>query len=85
MSRTAVTAAGRPVAREGRRRVAALAGAVGLLGALAVVLPSVASAGTTLGASAAESGRYFGTAVAANKLGDSTYVGILNREFDMVT
>ncbi|TQM78337.1 endo-1,4-beta-xylanase [Saccharothrix saharensis] len=85
MSRTAVTAAGRPVARGGPRRVAALAGAVGLLGALAVVLPSVASAGTTLAASAAESGRYFGTAVAANKLGDSTYVGILNREFDMVT
>ncbi|MEV1122136.1 endo-1,4-beta-xylanase, partial [Actinosynnema sp. NPDC049800] len=85
MSRTAVTEAGRPVARGGPRRVAALAGAVGLIGALAVVLPSVASAGTTLGASAAESGRYFGTAVAADKLGDSTYVGILNREFDMVT
>ncbi|WP_306751001.1 endo-1,4-beta-xylanase, partial [Saccharothrix yanglingensis] len=30
-------------------------------------------------------GRYFGTAVAANKLSDSTYVNILNREFDMVT
>ncbi|MBY8852358.1 endo-1,4-beta-xylanase, partial [Saccharothrix sp. MB29] len=43
------------------------------------------SAGTTLGASAAEKGRYFGTAVAANKLSDSTYVNILNREFDMVT
>ncbi|MBB5800370.1 endo-1,4-beta-xylanase [Saccharothrix ecbatanensis] len=85
MSRNAVTVAGRPVARVGPRRVAALAGAVGLLGALAVVLPSVASAGTTLGASAAESGRYFGTAVAANKLSDSTYVGILNREFKMVT
>ncbi|MBB5803931.1 endo-1,4-beta-xylanase [Saccharothrix ecbatanensis] len=51
----------------------------------AVLLASTASAGTTLGASAAESGRYFGTAVAANKLGDSTYVGILNREFKMVT
>jgi endo-1,4-beta-xylanase len=51
----------------------------------AVLLASTASAGTTLGASAAESGRYFGTAVAANKLSDSTYVGILNREFKMVT
>ncbi|MDM4784500.1 hypothetical protein [Micromonospora sp. b486] len=44
-----------------------------------------ASAGTTLGASAAEQGRYFGTAVAVNKLSDSTYVGILNREFNSVT
>ncbi|MFE2757803.1 endo-1,4-beta-xylanase [Actinosynnema sp. NPDC059335] len=51
----------------------------------AVLLATSASAGTTLGASAAESGRYFGTAVAANKLSDSTYVGILNREFNMVT
>ncbi|MEU4442374.1 endo-1,4-beta-xylanase [Actinosynnema sp. NPDC050801] len=51
----------------------------------AVLLATSANAGTTLGASAAESGRYFGTAVAANKLGDSTYVGILNREFNMVT
>ncbi|MDQ2584413.1 1,4-beta-xylanase, partial [Saccharothrix yanglingensis] len=62
-----------------------MAGVIGLLGATAVVLPSIASAGTTLGASAAEQGRYFGTAVAANKLSDSTYVNILNREFDMVT
>jgi endo-1,4-beta-xylanase len=44
-----------------------------------------AQAASTLGASAALSGRYFGTAVAAAKLGDSTYVGILNREFTMVT
>ncbi|WP_439423175.1 endo-1,4-beta-xylanase [Saccharothrix sp. HUAS TT10] len=41
--------------------------------------------GATLAAAANRTGRYFGTAVAANKLGDSTYVGILNREFDMVT
>src|SRR3954453_4717088 len=38
-----------------------------------------------LGASAAATGRYFGTAVAANKLTDSTYAGILSREFTMVT
>ncbi|WNV86010.1 endo-1,4-beta-xylanase [Umezawaea sp. Da 62-37] len=50
-----------------------------------LLLATSANAGTTLGASAAESGRYFGTAVAANKLSDSTYVGILNREFNMVT
>ncbi|GAA0246857.1 hypothetical protein GCM10010492_53060 [Saccharothrix mutabilis subsp. mutabilis] len=67
------------------RRIAAVTGALGLLSAAALALPLVASAGTTLASAAAESGRYFGTAVAANKLSDSTYVGILNREFDMVT
>ncbi|GIH02310.1 beta-xylanase [Rhizocola hellebori] len=51
----------------------------------AFILSGSASAGTTLGASAAERGRYFGTAVAASKLGDSVYVSILNREFNMVT
>src|SRR4051795_7586053 len=44
-----------------------------------------ANAGTTLGGSAAEKGRYFGAAVAANKLSDSVYVGILDREFNMIT
>jgi endo-1,4-beta-xylanase len=51
----------------------------------AVVLPGSADAATTLGASATERGRYFGAAVAAHKLGDGTYVGILNREFNSVT
>ncbi|MET7808319.1 endo-1,4-beta-xylanase [Micromonospora chersina] len=72
----------------GRRRsrvalVSAAAGAV--LVAASVAMATSASAGTTLGASAAEKGRYFGTAVAAYKLSDATYVGILNREFNMVT
>ncbi|MEH0841105.1 endo-1,4-beta-xylanase [Micromonospora sp. CPCC 205711] len=58
-------------------------GAVALGATVAVA--SSASAGTTLATSAAEQGRYFGTAVAANKLSDSAYVGILNREFNMVT
>ncbi|MEJ2853310.1 hypothetical protein AADW15_12680, partial [Saccharothrix sp. CCNWLY140-2] len=39
------------------------------------------AAGTTLATAAAEKGRYFGTAVAAGRLGDSTYSGILSREF----
>ncbi|WFE35812.1 endo-1,4-beta-xylanase [Micromonospora sp. WMMD975] len=63
--------------------VSALAGAAAVAATVAVA--TSASAGTTLGASAAEQGRYFGTAVAANKLSDGTYVGILNREFNMVT
>ena len=44
-----------------------------------------AQAATTLGASAAQTGRYFGTAIAAGRLGDSTYTGILTREFNAVT
>ncbi|MBC6462842.1 endo-1,4-beta-xylanase [Actinomadura sp. HBU206391] len=51
-----------------------------------VTLAAPASAATTLGASAAErGGRYFGAAVAAGRLSDSTYVNILNREFNSVT
>ncbi|MFF1869489.1 endo-1,4-beta-xylanase [Streptomyces sp. CB03911] len=48
--------------------------------------PAAQAAGaTTLGAAAAGSGRYFGTAVAAGKLGDPTYSTVLDREFTMVT
>jgi endo-1,4-beta-xylanase len=70
-----------------RRPRAALVSVVAGVAALAatVAMASSASAGTTLGAAAAEHGRYFGTAVAAYKLSDATYVGILNREFTMVT
>jgi len=49
------------------------------------LLPGQAQAATTLGAQAATSGRYFGAAVAAGKLGDSTYATILDREFNMIT
>jgi endo-1,4-beta-xylanase len=54
-------------------------------GAAVLVASPASGAGSTLAAAAQQSGRYFGTAVAASRLGDSTYVGILNREFDMVT
>ncbi|ANZ43396.1 1,4-beta-xylanase [Lentzea guizhouensis] len=50
-----------------------------------LVVTATANAATTLGAAAAQSGRNFGTAVAAQKLGDSTYVNILNTEFNSVT
>jgi len=59
---------------------AALAGA-----AMVTLLTGTAQAASTLGAQAATSGRYFGTAVAAGKLGDGTYVSILDREFNMIT
>ncbi|WP_245651760.1 endo-1,4-beta-xylanase [Streptosporangium amethystogenes] len=64
-----------------------VAGVVGVLGtvtALTVPAPAGAAA-STLGAAAQQSGRYFGTAISAGKLGDSAYTTIANREFDMVT
>jgi endo-1,4-beta-xylanase len=51
----------------------------------AVAFASAADAATTLGASAAQSGRYFGTAIAASKLSDSVYTTVANREFNMIT
>jgi endo-1,4-beta-xylanase len=72
-----------------RAKVRALI-AVGATGAIvatgALLVPGTANAATTLGASAAErGGRFFGTAVAANKLSDGAYTTILNREFNQVT
>jgi endo-1,4-beta-xylanase len=62
----------------------AVATAIGL--ALAVVMSApTAQAATTLGASAAESGRIFGTAVARSRLSESQYANILNTEFNGVT
>ncbi|MEU7662048.1 endo-1,4-beta-xylanase [Streptomyces lincolnensis] len=60
---------------------------VGVLGATgALVAPAPAQAAeTTLGAAAAQSGRYFGTAIASGRLGDSAYTSIASREFNSVT
>ena len=49
------------------------------------VIPAANAAAGTLGAAAAQSGRYFGTAIAAGRLGDSAYTTIAGREFNMVT
>jgi endo-1,4-beta-xylanase len=60
--------------------------ALSIAGGLAAVMPTTATAATTLGASAAErGGRYYGTAVAANKLSQTAYTNILNAEFNQVT
>ncbi|WP_433825570.1 endo-1,4-beta-xylanase [Actinoplanes sp. CA-015351] len=67
------------------RRTLVLLTAAALTAAGVVALSPTADAASTLGASAAEKGRYFGTAVAAYKLSDSVYSGILNREFTSVT
>ncbi|EFL21657.1 endo-1,4-beta-xylanase A [Streptomyces himastatinicus ATCC 53653] len=65
---------------------AGLAGTAGAATSPAQAQTATGSAkASTLGAQAAQSGRYFGAAVAAGKLGDTTYAGILNREFNMVT
>ncbi|WP_299539813.1 endo-1,4-beta-xylanase [uncultured Streptomyces sp.] len=60
---------------------------VGVLGAVTalVAAPPAGAAESTLGAAAAQSGRYFGTAVASGKLSDSTYATIASREFNSVT
>src|SRR4051812_15180821 len=64
-----------------------LAAATGLLAAAgtAVLIPPADAAASTLGAAAAQSGRYFGTAIAAGRLGDSAYTTIAGREFNMIT
>ncbi|MFF5125232.1 endo-1,4-beta-xylanase, partial [Dactylosporangium aurantiacum] len=59
--------------------------AVVAVGVAAVMMPSADAAASTLGAAAAQSGRYFGTAIAAGRLGDSTYSTIAGREFNMIT
>ncbi|HEV7962550.1 MAG TPA: 1,4-beta-xylanase, partial [Actinoplanes sp.] len=62
---------GHPTSRI-RPRAALLSVAVGLVAAgAAMTVATSAGAASTLGASAAATGRYFGTAVAANKLGDA--------------
>ncbi|MFF1476153.1 non-reducing end alpha-L-arabinofuranosidase family hydrolase [Streptomyces sp. NPDC058301] len=72
--------------RLGRRRrtltIGLSAGAV--VAGVVTLLPNSAGA-ASLGTQAAPSGRYFGTAVAAGRLGDSAYAAIADREFNMIT
>ncbi len=80
--------AGGAVPRARRRLRAALSAATTALltaGALAALPQGTAHAADTLGAAAAEKGRYFGAAVSANHLGEAQYVATLNREFSSVT
>jgi len=64
-----------------------IAGAVAVVAAVGAVtlMPDANAAAGTLGAAAAQSNRYFGTAIAANRLGDATYSTIAGREFNMIT
>jgi endo-1,4-beta-xylanase len=81
------------VSRAAKRRLAAYIllplGAVLVVAMAVIALRSPASAPNsgegTLGTAAAQAGRYFGAAVAADKLSDPTYSAILNREFTAIT
>ncbi|MFC9701377.1 endo-1,4-beta-xylanase [Streptomyces sp. NPDC056943] len=72
-----------------RRKIGGLCSAliVGVLGSTAVLVAPQTShaAESTLGSAAAQSGRYFGTAIASGRLGDSSYTSIAAREFNSVT
>src|SRR6266536_1811597 len=72
--------------RDGRHRLA-LASVTSVLVAagVALIAPGLAQAADTLGAAAAQSGRYFGTAIAGGRLNDGAYTTIAAREFNMVT
>ncbi|MFI2373499.1 endo-1,4-beta-xylanase [Streptomyces sp. NPDC018964] len=76
----------RPAVRR-KVRVLLLALVAGVLGVVAALVapPSAQAAESTLGAAAAQSGRYFGVAIASGKLGDSAYTSIASREFNSVT
>ncbi|MGW0547893.1 endo-1,4-beta-xylanase [Streptomyces altiplanensis] len=73
------------VRRKAGRLLTALV--VGVLGsAAALVAPQTSHAAeSTLGSAAAQSGRYFGTAIASGRLNDSAYTTIAGREFNSVT
>ncbi|MFF8596906.1 endo-1,4-beta-xylanase [Streptomyces sp. NPDC015220] len=66
------------------RAVRALTSAL-LATATVTALAHSASAADSLASAAAAKGRYFGTAVAANHLGESAYAGTLDQEFGAVT
>ncbi|MBE1474164.1 endo-1,4-beta-xylanase [Actinophytocola algeriensis] len=75
----------KPARRRGlvRSAVAALTTA-GLAASGLVLSAGIANAADTLGAAAAQSGRYIGAAVVPNLLNDSSYSGTLSREFNSV-
>ncbi|MFF8291444.1 non-reducing end alpha-L-arabinofuranosidase family hydrolase [Streptomyces sp. NPDC016309] len=70
--------------RRGRRTLTAGLSAAAVVAGVVTLLPSSAGA-AALGTQAAPSGRYFGTAVAAGRLGDPAYTAIADREFNMIT
>ncbi|MFE7504627.1 endo-1,4-beta-xylanase [Promicromonospora sp. NPDC057488] len=74
-----------PPRRPRTLRAVALATLTAVVLSGGIAATTAQAAGSTLQAAAAESGRYFGTAIAANKLSETAYTTIANREFNMVT
>jgi endo-1,4-beta-xylanase len=72
-------------ARRTAKLVAVAASAVIAVAGAVLIGATVNAAATTLGAAAAQSGRYFGTAISNGKLNDSNYTTIAAREFNMAT
>jgi endo-1,4-beta-xylanase len=85
MARSSSDRSGRRWWQSSASRVLAAAATVAATAAVLVTAPGADAAASTLGAAAAQSGRYFGTAIAGSRLGDSTYTTIASREFNMVT
>ncbi|GIG69224.1 endo-1,4-beta-xylanase [Phytomonospora endophytica] len=72
-----------PLRRRGRLRTAlAVALTLGLTATGVVAFSAPAQAAETLGAAAAQSGRYFGAAVAPNYFGEAGYASTMDREFN---
>ncbi|MFJ8648863.1 endo-1,4-beta-xylanase [Streptomyces sp. NPDC093546] len=72
--------------RRSRARRLLTAGTAFLLAAAGVAgLSGTAEAASTLASAASAKGRYFGTAVSAQYLGEAPYVSTLNTEFNSVT
>ncbi|MFJ5708155.1 non-reducing end alpha-L-arabinofuranosidase family hydrolase [Streptomyces sp. NPDC093105] len=71
------------LSRRRRTLTVGLSAAAVVAGVVTLLPGSAGAAG--LGTQAAPSGRYFGTAVAAGRLGDSAYTAISDREFTMIT
>ncbi|MFE9907406.1 endo-1,4-beta-xylanase [Streptomyces clavifer] len=69
--------------RTGRALSLVMAGVLAMAGVISLAGP--AEAVGTLGDAAAAKGRYFGTAVAANHLGEAQYTSTLDAQFDSVT
>ncbi|NYD85947.1 endo-1,4-beta-xylanase [Cellulomonas oligotrophica] len=71
--------------RRGRRAtlVATVAVAAMTFTGVLAALPAQAAA-STLGAAAAQSGRYFGAAIAGGRMNDTAYMAIVDREFSSV-
>jgi endo-1,4-beta-xylanase len=71
--------------RRGRQALIAATLALATAGTCLAVMAPAQAAASTLGAAAAQSGRYFGAAIAPSKLSDATYAAIAAREFSSVT